>query len=285
MKNLLITTTLLSSRMQYPLLKLPFSYRITYLASSNSSSNFFSVFGVYLKLIMVAVSMNKSRKFTAFIFINVLLSVFCTIANAQIDDGGDDIYAERPRIFSVGVVAGANFTQIDGDSYAGYHKIGANFGGIGYARLYRHVALSFEMLYSQKGALSNDVRYSPIDSSTLITRYDVALNYAEIPIMINYFDQRKSHFGLGMSYSRLIGSNESMKTDPHYYIDFNKYPFRKDSYDVVASAQMHVWKGLFFNIRFQYALSPARAYSPPSLSRSQKQYNNLWSVRLLYIFI
>ncbi len=233
----------------------------------------------------MAVSMNKSRKFAAFFVINVLLAFFCSSAGAQIDDGSDDVYRERPRLISVGVVAGANFCQVDGDSYAGYHKTGANFGGIGYIRVHQHVALSFEMLYSQKGAKSNNVRYSPIDSSTLITKYNIGLNYAEIPVMLNYFDQRKSHFGLGVAYSRLVSSVESMNTDPYYYLDFKKYPFKKDSYDIVASAQMHVWKGLFFNIRFQYAVSPMRTVSPPSLSRSQKQYNNLWSVRLMYIFI
>lgn len=210
---------------------------------------------------------------------------FCGFASAQIDDETDGLYIERPRIFSVGLLAGANFCQVDGDSYAGYYKTGANFGGIGYARLYRHLALSFELLYSQKGARSNGIRFSPIDSTTQIIKYGISLKYAEIPLMINYFDQRKSHFGLGVSYCRLVGSTETMETYPASTVDFTKYPFKKDSYDLVAGAQMHIWKGLFFNIRFQYALVPLRTYSPPGFSRAQKQYNNMWTVRLMYLFI
>ena len=229
--------------------------------------------------------MTKSRKFTALIVINILSLCFCNIATAQISDEPAGLYIEKPKTITVGLVAGANFCQVDGDSYAGYHKVGINAGGIGYIQVYRHTAISLEMLYSQKGARSNNVRYSPIDSATLITKYGINLNYVEIPVMINYFDKRKSHFGLGMSYSRLISSTETMSTLPEFNLDFTKYPFKSDSYDIVACAQMHVWKGLFFNIRFQYALTPARTASPPSLSRAQKQFNNLWTVRLMYLFI
>ncbi len=229
--------------------------------------------------------MNKSRKFAALIVINVLFMVFCSFANAQVEDETEGLYIEKPKIFTVGLIAGGNFCQVDGDSYSGYHKTGFNFGGIGYARIHRHVALSFEMLYSQKGAKSNTYRYSPIDSMTIIDDYRINLTYAEIPLMINYFDQRKSHFGAGVSYNRLVNSTETMNTNPVSSIDFTKYPFRKDSYDLLADAQLHLWKGLFFNIRFQYGLVPIRTVSPPALSRAQKQFSNLWTVRLMYLFV
>jgi hypothetical protein len=47
---------------------------------------------------------------------------------------------------------------------------------------------------------------------------------------------------------------------------------------------MHVWKGLFFNIKFQYGMVPVRDISPELLVREQKQFTNTWSVRLMYIF-
>lgn len=229
--------------------------------------------------------MNKSRTFAAFFFINVLFLLSGLHASAQLDEDTETgLYIEKPKLISVGVVGGANFSQVDGDSYAGYHKFGFNAGGIGYLRLYRHLALSFEILYSQKGAKSNGARYSPVDSTTVITEYATDLRYAEIPVMLNYFDQRKSHFGLGISYSRLVSSNETMGSLPAISYDFNKYPFKSSAYDLVAGAQMHMWKGLFLNIRFQYGLSPIRTISPPDLSRAQRQYMNLWTVRLMYLF-
>lgn len=229
--------------------------------------------------------MNKSRTFAAFFFINVLFLLFAHRAVAQVDEDPEQgLYIEKPKLISVGVVAGAGFSQVDGDSYAGYHKTGLNFGGIGYIRLYRHLALSFETLYSRKGAKSNGARYSPVDSTTIIRSYGIDLKYAEIPVMINYFDQRKSHFGIGVSYGRLVGSTETISSTPAYPFDFTKYPFKKDAFDLVAGAQMHMWKGLFFNVRFQYGLVPLRTVSPPALSRAQNQYVNLWAVRLMYLF-
>ncbi len=228
--------------------------------------------------------MNKSRKFAALLLINVLLVIFCGVANAQIDDESGGLYLERPKLITVGAVAGVNFSQVDGDNYAGYRKVGLNVGGIGYIRLHKHLAFSFELLYSQRGARSDYARYSPIDSTTLITKYNITENYAEIPLMINYFDKHKSHFGLGVSYSRLVSSTESMAAFPAYTLDFSKYPFKTNTYDLVLAAKMHVWKGLFFNLRFQYGLTPIRTASPPGLARAQKQFNNLWSVRVMYLF-
>lgn len=230
--------------------------------------------------------MNKSRKIAALPAIIVLLLFFHSHSFAQISDEAD-VYTDKIKVISVGALAGVNFSQVDGDNYAGYHKTGLNVGGIGYIRLRNNIAFSFELLYSQRGAKDNGIRYSPLDSATLILKYSINNAYAEIPLMINYFDKHKSHFGAGISYSRLLSTQESMTLDTaaSLVVDFNKYPFRKAGYDFVASAQMHIWKGLFFNVRFQYGLSPIRTLSPPGLSRSQRQFSNLWTVRLMYVFI
>ncbi len=206
------------------------------------------------------------------------------MANAQEDDEEHGLYIEQPRIFYAGLLAGANFAQVDGDNFAGYHKIGLNVGGIGYVQLQKHAAISWEILYSQKGAKSNFPRPSGIDS-IYIVKYGINTAYAEIPVMINYFDKRKSHFGVGVSYSRLVSATETLKTDRPYTIDLTKYSFVKNNYDIVAGAELHLVKGLFLNVRFQYSLVPIRTNTPPNFSRAGKQYNNLWTVRLMYLLI
>ncbi|MCW3124119.1 MAG: hypothetical protein JWQ38_3611 [Flavipsychrobacter sp.] len=229
--------------------------------------------------------MNKSRKFAALITITIILLTFWGIAGAQVaDDDPEGLYLEKPRLFYAGLIGGANFAQVDGDNFAGYHKVGANVGGIGYVQVYKHTAVSWEILYTEKGAKSNFPRPSGIDS-IYILKYNINARYAEIPLMINYFDQRKSHFGVGVSYSRLITATEGLKTDRPYAIDLTKYPFVKNNFDIVAGAQLHLVKGLFMNFRFQYSLNPIRTDSPPNFSRAQKQYSNVWTVRLMYLFI
>jgi hypothetical protein len=228
--------------------------------------------------------MNKSRKFAALIIMTVILTVFYSAANAQEEDDDEPhgLYVEAPRLFSAGLIGGANFAQVDGDNFAGYYKIGANVGGIGYLRLRKRLTLSWEILYSQKGAKSNIARYANTDS-LLILKYDITANYAEIPVMINFYDKLKSHVGVGVSYSRLVNSSETIKTNPPDAADLNKYQFAKDNFDFLVGAQLHLVKGLYLNVRFQYSLVPIRSVSPPNFAREQQQYNNSWTVRLMYL--
>ncbi len=232
--------------------------------------------------------MNKSRKFAALITITVILMTFSASVFAQeAEDDGEPhgLYIEKPRLINIGLLAGANFAQVDGDNYAGYRKIGANVGGIGHIRLYRHITFSFEILYSQKGAKSDIIRYSTLDSTTAVLKYGIQLNYAEIPLMINYFDKNKSHFGVGVSFSRLLNGTENLVTYPAVAINLDNYPFRKQNYDLIIGGDLHLWKGLFLNVRFQYSLVPIRTESPPGFSRAQNQYSNIWTVRMMYLFI
>ena len=234
--------------------------------------------------------MNKSRKFAALKIIAVILAVFPALARAQETEGDEPegMYIEQPRIFYGGLVVGANFSQVDGDYYAGYRRVGVNAGGIVYTQLAKHVALSLEILYSQKGSKDDGPQVSPANAKILVTKYGINTSYAEIPVMINYFDKRKSHFGVGVSYSRLVGSTETLQIDTSVLapqnIDLNqKYPFNKDNFDILAGVELHLVKGLFLNVRFQYSLTPIRTQIPPIDYARATQYNNMWVVRLMYL--
>ncbi len=235
------------------------------------------------------VSMNKSRKFAAQLIITIFLISFSGGVFAQDDDDEEKgMYIEEPKLFYGGLIIGANFAQVDGDYFAGYRKAGINVGAIAYAHIAKHVALSMEILYSQKGSRSNLPQASPGNPSIQILKYGINANYAEIPVMINYFDRRKSHFGVGVSYGRLVNSSESITIDTNNVIstvDFKgKYPFRQDAFDLLAGAELHLWKGLFLNVRFQYSLMPMRTELPPPEYARANQYNNVWAVRLMYLF-
>lgn len=192
-------------------------------------------------------------------------------------------YVENPKTFVGGFVGGANFSQVDGDSYRGYKKVGFNAGAILYAQLKPQLAASIEILYVQKGAISNGAQLSR-GNITQINKQNISLNYAEIPIQLNYFDQRKSHFGGGFSYAQLIGSKEeinvsssSIKYDP------DKYPFKKMDINLVLTGQLHLYKGLFAGLRFQYSMISIRDDVDPLFGRSE-QFNNVFALRLMYLF-
>jgi hypothetical protein len=194
-------------------------------------------------------------------------------------------YVEDPRTFYGGLLFGTNFSQVDGDRYAGYHKAGLNFGGIIYTRLDEDLAMSMELLYSQKGSRGHYEEGVP-GTNIVIKTFQINLNYVEIPIQINYFDKRKSHFGAGFSYSKLINSEENITIFDGATLRngvTGNYPFNKDNVDFLLTGCMHLNGGWFLNLRFQYSITPIRHDVDPSYGRTD-QYSNIWALRLMYLF-
>ena len=232
--------------------------------------------------------MNKSRKFAALIIITFFLIISSGITYAQeaIDDEGHGLYVPPKRVFSGGLVAGVNCAQVDGDYFAGYYKFGLNAGPIVYAQIAKRVAFSMELLYSQKGSKSNIPTPSITLPDVLILKYGINTNYVELPIMINYYDKHKSNIGIGFSYNRLINSNETLQVDSANTVKNinlnNNYPFLPNTFDFLAGINLHLWKGFYGNIRFQYSITPIRTDIPPNYARAE-QYNNLWVVRIMYL--
>lgn len=220
--------------------------------------------------------MLKIRKITLLI---VVLGLALVKTNAQ------SYYKEDERTFYGGLSLGAVFSQLDGDNFAGYHNIGLTGGGIVYARVAPRIAPSLELLYTQKGAVSNTEKNA---INVRVNSYKVKLNYMEVPVMLNYFDKRKSHFGIGLSYSQLISQTETTTTTPALPATYNPddYPFRKYDINAVAGVNLHLLKGFFLNIRYQYSLLSVRDTWYPDLGRigAKGQYNNLWSFRVMYLF-
>lgn len=226
--------------------------------------------------------MAKIRKINAFILF-LLITIPFSRALAQ---NPSSYYIEDPRTFYGGLLLGTNFSQVDGDSYAGYHKVGLNAGGIMYFHLDESLAGSMEILFSQKGARGHRVQESGFVGQ-YINSFKIDLNYVEIPLQINYFDRRKSHFGGGFSYSQLMNGKEDIYVSDgvggQNKVNTDNYKFEKSDINFVLGGNLHLWKGLFLNMRFQYSIIPIRKQIPPGFGRSE-QYNNLWAVRLMYLF-
>ncbi|MCD6063902.1 MAG: hypothetical protein K0R82_1813 [Flavipsychrobacter sp.] len=224
--------------------------------------------------------MAKNRKFGALLWVTLLSAAFCSTIKAQ------SYYEETPRTFYGGLLAGTNFTQIDGDNFAGYHKVGFNVGGIVYTKFADHFAGSMEILFSQKGSRAHQMQRSN-HAQFNILKYNIDLNYAEVPVMLNYFDKKRAHAGAGFSYSQLISSKEVVVVDNPAQlgpVDFeNDYPFKKYDVNFLLGGGLRLYKGLFLNLRFQYSLVPIREKIHPELGRAE-QYSNLYVLRLMYLF-
>lgn len=227
--------------------------------------------------------MAKNRKIRALIIIGLLLVGIQGKTYAQ------SYYVEEQKTFSAGFIFGVNFTQIDGDNFAGYHKFGLNGGGIVYAKVAKNIRASMELLYSQKGSRAHKIKYSN-SYKYFIEDYDIKLDYVEVPFMVHYYDKRKSHVGIGASFAQLLSSKETgvlgqpdTTNYPNVNIDFEDYPFKKIDVNILIGGTLHIYKGLYANLRYQYSLIPIRTAIPPEYGRD-KHYNNMWTFRLMYLF-
>ncbi len=194
-------------------------------------------------------------------------------------------YESEPKVFDGGILLGANFTQVDGDSYFGYHKVGLNAGGVVYVHFTKVFGASLELTYSQKGSRGESVVESPA-IGTYVTKYFMNLNYVEVPVTLHVITHHIDVEG-GVSYAQLVKSKEWVLSDQPVSIDQDRNHFNTSDLEYIFGLGRQVYKGLHANIRFQYSMTSIR---PPEriphgyIYGNIGQFNNLFSLRLMYFF-
>ncbi|MEO1434820.1 MAG: outer membrane beta-barrel protein [Bacteroidota bacterium] len=122
----------------------------------------------------------------------------CATISTWAQEDGEPV-DDDDRLFRFSVWVAGNAAQIDGDDLAGYDKLGLNIGGRVFIRLHENWQPSIGINYTQKGSSSE-----LLGSSDLQTKY--SLDYAQIPVMFNYVDQRII-FSVGLAYGQLVRSS------------------------------------------------------------------------------
>ncbi len=194
-----------------------------------------------------------------------------------------DVYKEQKiHGFTYGIVAGANLATIDDHNFTHYYKVGANLGGFAFVRILPEADISIELLYSQKGRNTSTLTGTNVPNLSFTRMYD-RLNYAEVPVMINYLDGNNDHFGAGVSYGRLLNYTESLTPDGHINLHAQNYPFNQDDFELLAGAEFHIWQQFYLTLRYQYSLFRLRPEGPGNFT-TPGAHNNLWVVRVAYMF-
>jgi len=198
-----------------------------------------------------------------FIFTIALIS-FCLLTNAQ--------------SFNFGLSGGLIGSQVNGDQFRGYNKLGF-MGGISVNRTIYDNDFQMEFNFIQKGSRKNQ---NP-DAGDFTT-YIMRLNYIEIPVLYKYkLHQHLSiHGGLKLAY--LINSKEF---DNYGLITANPGipDFRDFDYSVFAGMDIPLknnWSAIF---RFTYsirAIRPTPSNTVYYLNRGQ--YNEVLTLGLQYQF-
>ena len=192
-------------------------------------------------------------------------------------------YEETPRAFDGELILGTNFSQVDGDTYYGYHKVAINTGAGVYVHFTQNFGATMELLYSRKGSVGEEVIESP-SIGTYVAKYFIKLNYVEIPVTLHAMFKGVD-FEAGASYSRLIKSKESIEIDQPVFIDPILNRFNNVDIDYVIGAAKKIHKHWYLNARFQYSIVSIR---PPERIPygygwgNTGQFNNLLNLRLIY---
>ncbi|PHN02126.1 porin family protein [Flavilitoribacter nigricans] len=181
--------------------------------------------------------------------------------------GVPETSAQSDGRFAAGLVAGINAAQIDGDTYAGYRKLGFQAGLQGMVLLGERFALSTEILLSQRGAQpSRKEKLEDFDNYI-----NIRLTYIEIPILLNLNVGRAAGAALpyrifaGVSIGRLIGSRireigESVRFYPYLNMNAIKDDFAVFDTSLILGLQRQLSRhtGLFL----KHTLTLQELYTP-----------------------
>ena len=202
------------------------------------------------------------------IFILLLLLIIITTGQS---------YSQRIK---GAVIAGFNGTQVDGDEVIGYNKLGLNVGAAAIIPFKKKWSVSIENIFSQKGAHRGEIYIDSLSGS-----YTLRLNYVEVPVLVHYTDKEIITVGTGFSWGRLVGAKE-WEHGQRTNTSVKNGPYDKNEFSWLADLRFRIWKRLKFNLRFSYSLAKVRTrkYDNGISKWERKQYNNVVSFRLLYIF-
>lgn len=171
--------------------------------------------------------------------------------------------------FDAGFVCGLAATQVDGDSHAGYNKMGPIAGiWVGH-RLNTSLYSRMELRYIQKGS------YAKNEQADVATGfYRMRLNYFEIPLILGYRLRNGFNPIIGLSGGYLIKAKEMNEYGSFPSEDVQK--FNKFEFAGLAGFEYNKSERWAFSLIFTYSFAPIREHKSNVIYRwNRGQYNNV----------
>lgn len=183
--------------------------------------------------------------------------------------------------FSGGFYAGITGSQVDGDKYYGFNKGGFTIGATAQYPLSPKFLAALEINFIQKGAQSRSIVNT--GGIAFPNIYNLRVNYAEIPLMVKFYDRKSFGLGVGASYNRVIGTPKQFR-DP-FVTPQVKGVEQFNDYDIstIGEASYYFNPTLQMNLRYTYGWTPM-GYSSASDYEGGRCFNKAIVVRVGYIF-
>ena len=160
------------------------------------------------------------------------------------------------QVFTTGVIFGTSATQVEGDGYAGYDKLGLIVGGFTSAKIAKNWSAQFEIYYIGKGSKKNAK-----PSKGIYHSFKLSLNYIEIPVALR-FHYKKFIFETGLynrNYTKLI-FHFIIKKDEFGVIPVVNYPIKKYDFGGFIGFSYQLNDHISFNFRSKNSLIPFRNF-------------------------
>ena len=221
------------------------------------------------------------------------------------------------------VFLGGNLSQVDADGTIGYKRFGLH-GGVGaLVPIYRtgnlDIEFALEVAFNQRGSYDREVCYLYDSNGDGITdnyrygKYDLRMNYLEVPMLVYFSDRQIYSFGIGASYGRMVGLKEfegEEKTNITLETGYENGGYKTDDFSLLLEGKIRLHERWKLGIRYQQSLFDIRkrydlkdvmenlellnAQLAPTLSQSEidqlkpnqrpYQRNKSISIRLIYVF-
>ncbi|GAB1452574.1 hypothetical protein MASR2M47_26300 [Draconibacterium sp.] len=181
------------------------------------------------------------------------------------------LFAQR---FDGGAVLGFNATQVEGDTYKGYHKPGLVAGFYVETDIAPAIFAAMEIKYSQKGARKNITEKDP-------TKYIMRLDYIDIPVYMAFRTNERGAIIGGLSTGFLISSKEIDNygefppEDQNAFNTIDLEPFIGFQFDFIENLKA--------DLRFALSVLPVRGKpSNTNYYWQNNQFNNVITLALYY---
>ncbi len=182
----------------------------------------------------------------------------------------------KAQSFTGGIKAGMVVSQIAGDGFSGFNKVGLNGGFFVQYYVEPVVSLQMELAYIQKGSAHT---LDPDDPESV--GYLLRMNYVELPLLVQYH-LNPLVFELGLSMDFLAGQSEKINSQPNEQGEV----WRKLNIASVIGLQYHLSEKWSASIRSINSINSIRKESVPlNVRRYSKKFgafNDVIAVSLLY---
>ena len=179
--------------------------------------------------------------------------------------------------FEGGLLGGLNASQVDGDSYKGYHKAGIVLGGYAQTDISRNLFVAMELKFAQKGSRN-------IDSMAIYgqIKYIMRLNYAELPVYLGIRTSEKTSLFAGASFGYLIRATEY--NDYGEFPPEDQHPFNAFDLEAMLGFRFQITDRLYLDLRGAYSVLPIREkiQNADLYYWRDNQFNNVLTTTVLY---